>query len=814
MAIKQLAELTDSERAAVIGSVRAGDYNLFLGAGVSLDSRGGDGQLLPSSWDLQKVLAAANGLGEHTVLQRAFSALSAQQIEELISKRFAPCKAGASLLQFPKFLWKRTYTLNIDDAFENSYESGASLQTPEPIHFSDPFSDIRDPSRLPVVHLHGWARTPERGYVFSRSQYAKLMADSNSWMSILADTMPVEPFIVSGTKLDEVDLDFYLAKRTAESPRSDKGISFYVEPFPDAFTEKECSKYGLTLFVGTIAEFLSQLDRLAPERPAAHELISNDARALFPEGVSKEVVMSFANDFDTVPKAAAPASAANMRFAYGNPPDWSDLEGNWDVGRALTSRVLAQIDAMLSNRIAERVLVIEDDSGTGKSSVLRRCAFELSRSGVQTLLCSALSRLDPKLTAEALGHIPGPIVIIVDNLADQAQSVNNALELSDRTDIVFLCAERRYRRQHLSRTFDSQIIKSVSGLTLSMPEAAQLLGKYEQRGWVGSRTALKERPNFIRQLSKEPVAVACCHILKDLRPLDGIVDSMFTEGAESERSRYLVAALARTCFPGGVRYEVLAAASSYARMGAQFEPAHPLPLVFYDRLKEFVAPLNLTMAERILERAPKDQLFKTFKRLATAIAPWVNRDAIKRRSAEARLAGRLFDYEEVIKRFLGHDAEQFYSDVKSAWQWNSRYWEQIALFNISRYRATGDYQFLDKSIQHARHAVAVEKHAFTLTTLARMLMEQMRDKRYDINVAFSEAVDLLEEAISNEYRRGRASVHAYVNLFRGATEYIELGGELTDDHYDRISKKIRDAKEYFPRDRELRDIRRRLEDLI
>lgn len=814
MPISSLQELDATQRTAIAGSVRSGDYNLFLGAGVSLDSTGGDGQLLPSGWKLQEALSRAVGIPPTSALQRAFSALDNNQVETFITKRFSPCKSGPSLLRIPHFLWKRIFTLNVDDALEHAYESSNSLQKCGPLHFSDAFSDSRTLAEVPIVHLHGWARTPERGYVFSRAQYASVMADNNAWMTVLADVMPVEPFIVSGTALDEVDLDFYLARRTADSARQDKGPSFYVKPDPDSFTEKECARYGLTLYVGTIEKFLKELDEIVPNRPAAHELIDQDARSLFSERISNDILLSFANDFELVPKSVGASSANAIRFAYGQVPDWSDLEGGWDVGRNLTGRVLGIVKAMLDKTLPERVLIIEDDSGAGKSTVLRRAAFEISRNGTTTLMCSALSRIDPTTTVEALKHIEGPIVIVVDNLADQAQSINNLIELSERTDLVFLCAERSYRHHHIQRAFGASIYKTVSGLKLSHPEAAQLLGNYEKRGWVGNRTALSNRPDFVRKLAKEPVAVACCHILRDMRPLDHIVESAFSEGQANERSRYLLAALARVCFPGGVRYDVLTAASTFAGLDTQFTPSHPLPLTFYDSHHEFVAPLNVTMAERTLERAPQDELAKAFRRLAIAIAPRVNRDTIKRRSPEARLAGRLFDFEDVIKRYLGNDAESFYNDVKGSWRWNSRYWEQISLFNLSRYRATSEPTFLDQAIQHARHAVAVEKHAFTLTTLARMLMAQMRDPRYSKDEAFREAFDLLQEAISQEKRRGRASVHAYVNLFKGATEYIDMGGEIGDDQYQDLVARIKDAKEYFPRDRELKDIRKQLEAVI
>ncbi|MFN3815619.1 SIR2 family protein [Brevundimonas sp.] len=816
MQISSLSELQPDQKNALITSVRAGEYNLFLGAGVSLDSVGGNGEKLPSGGTLRDELATTTGMRASSSLQRAYSALTPNQVEALLTQRFTPCVSGPSLAKLPQFIWKRAYTLNIDDALEHAYETALGpLQQTAPAHYTDTYSDARTLESLQVVHLHGYARQPEKGYVFSRAEYAANMADSNAWMTVLAEVMPVEPFVVAGTPLDELDLEYYLAKRTSTSPRQDKGPSFLVEPFPDNHTEQECINRGLILYHGSLSSFVDEIDALTPQRQSPGELVSPDTRNLFDDEMPNDVVLSFANDFDPVP-TSAPASSSNaIKFAYGNPPDWSDLEGHWDVGRTLTARAVGHVEAMLKGTVAERVLVIEDVSGVGKTTVLRRLAYRFSQQGVVTLNCSALSRIEPATTVRAINSIPHPLLIIVDNFADQAQSINNVFELSKRRDIVFVGAERSYRHNHIQRSFGGSPYTTISGLGLSRAEAGQLVDLYERRGLVGNSEALSNKARFVSIIESEPVAVACCHILKDMRPIDRIVDSTFAEVGDIERNRYLVAALAQVCFPGGARYEVLAAASNTANWDRQFEPSHPIPLAYFDPARSFVVPLNRTMAERTLERAPKEAVSTVFRRLATAIAPRVNRETIKRRSPEAKLAARLFDYEDIIKKYLGAaEAGAFYDAVRPAWRWNSRYWEQLALYNLSRYRGNNESEFMDNAVQHARHALSIERHAHSLTTLAKMLFAQMVDRRYSREKAFGEAVNYLQEAISVERHRGRASVHAYVNLFRGAISFVESGGELGDDQFETISRLLKDAKEYFPGDRELRDLRQQVEGVI
>jgi nucleoside-triphosphatase THEP1 len=469
---------------------------------------------------------------------------------------------------------------------------------------------------------------------------------------------------------------------------------------------------------------------------------------------------------------------------------------------------------MLSRDLPGRVLLIEDASGSGKTTVLRRLAYQLSKRGVVTLNCSSLSRLEPSATVAAFDLIDVPVVVIVDNFADQAQAVNNIVELTRKRNLVFVGAERSYRHNHIQRSFGSSAVKSIDGLELTTTEAGQLVDAYDKRGALVNSLARSDRKGFLSRISKEPIAMACCHILNDMRPIDSIVDSVMADVSEIERNRFYVAALARVCFPGGLKYEVLSAASSRANWDAQFDPRHPAPLSFFEGGRDYVVPLNVTLAERALERAPREVLLRIFGRLATAIAPRVNRESIKRRVPEAKIAGRLFDYDDIIKKYLGDKSEQFYESARQAWRWNSRYWEQLSLFYLSRYRATKSEEQLDAAVQHARHAVSIERHAFSLTTLAKVLLTQANDRPLPDEGAYSEAVTFLVEAIGIERNRGRASVHAYVTLFRGSVAFIQNGGEMSEDNYRQVSRLLVDAREFFSGDRELRTLREELEAAI
>lgn len=109
------------DRAAI--SLRAGDYNLLLGAAASLGSTNGDGSPLPLADQLRLELCALEGAKTGNSLQRIYQTLAA-------------------------------------------YAEADAYQIPDTKNFRDPHEDVRDNSKVPIIHLHGFAQRPQDGYSF------------------------------------------------------------------------------------------------------------------------------------------------------------------------------------------------------------------------------------------------------------------------------------------------------------------------------------------------------------------------------------------------------------------------------------------------------------------------------------------------------------------------------------------------------------------------------------------------------------------------------------------------------------------------
>ena len=551
--------ITPDQHAAFLSALRAGHYNLLLGAGSSMDSRNSAGDL-PSGNTLKNELCALKGVNQNNSLQRVFSLLKPDEITTYVTNRFVGAQAGPTAKLIGSFVWKRIFTWNIDDVLENLYKAGGGQQQLSSIHFTDPYVEATSLAELPLIHLHGSALAPGKGYVFSRTEYIDQVKNISHWMVVLTQLLQTEPFIISGTSLDEVDLDFYLSHRTPATSRVDRGPSILVEAPDDAITDDLCKKHNLLHFVGYSSDFLKHCAGLLPSRPTPYELIPAATRKLLPTGLSRAAALAFNSDFEIVPATAAKASS-DSRFFYGHPPSWSDVAQNFDVSRALTIDLVTDIESRLEQDTVPRLVLVCENAGAGKTTVLRRAAFELANRGKRVLFCSALSRLDRSI-ASTIDLIDEPLVLFIDNFADQVSPTADLLTKIEKKDVVIVGGERSYRMRYLRQVLGAIPFKLFSSLALNNNEATALLDRYVELGVVAADGLRAGRSNFITSLARDPIALACCRILNDFRPLERIISDLVGATGSDDLNRYLLVALSQQCFMAGVRYEIVASALS------------------------------------------------------------------------------------------------------------------------------------------------------------------------------------------------------------------------------------------------------------
>lgn len=788
--------------AKLLGDVRetllAGRYSLFLGAGVNFGGKLRTGEDIPLGDQLRQQLVALKGLKANSSLARASSQLTQSEKDRYLTDAFSSCIPSPALLKLPQFFWRRVYTLNIDDALEAAYKASASLQAAEPRSHAAPYVEANDITVLQIAHIHGWSQRPDDGYVFSLAEYAGSMGPGNPWVNVLAHTLATEPFIVAGTSLEEPDLEYFLAGRSVHSVRTDRGPSFLIEPFPDAATERECARHGLTLYEGTFDAFLSDLLANFPDRPLPISAPSGLSKEHFTVTPKTKDLALFSRDFSFV-VAHQVEENADLGFLVGREPTLDDIALGRDIPRQSTLALKSELrKRMTSKNWDVNFLVIDENAGAGKSTVLRRALYDLSAEGFVVFDYRSISTPDIDLCAKIFNSLKGPFIISCDDFADHVPAIVELYKNINRNDFLIIGCERSYRTNYVLQSLAGNASTRFTLSPFNVDEAKVLAQKLDDVGLASIPPRHIEV--HAQDVSRDPIALAVCRILNNFRSANDIIGSLLRDADQARIQRYVASALAGYCYRVGLRYEILSSAFDAVDLQRQFNPRDILPLAYSNEgARDYVAPLNPILGEQVLRKVQELDgalVFDVYCAVGSYLASYVNREALRKRTPEARIASRMFDYDDVVSEFIPSRSEEFYLRMKRFWDWNSRYWEQLALLKLDRFLTYSKVADLSQAVSHAKHAIQIERHPLGLTTLGRILIEQMKHE-VNFEPPFAEAFDHLDEAIRSEGNRNRITIHPYTTMFNGVAAYTQRGGIATGRQIERLKGHVEFAERQF-----------------
>lgn len=779
-------------------------YNLLLGAGVSLDSTDRHGDPLLGAEDLRKSLCTITGSRESSPLWRVAGLLTPAQVETHLTRPYHGCKAGPTLKQLPQFAWRTAFTLNIDDALEGAYEcSPKRLQSLLPVNYTREYVTFRNPQELPLIHLHGFVRSPSEKYVFSLQEYAAVQRGMNAWVHMLSGLIISEPFIIAGTTLFEPDLEYFLAHRQSNATIMSRAPSILVEPFPDAGTRKDCEKLNLVLVEATLQEFLSWLTSEFGPAPSPLSLREPSAR---PRIISQAPTLSstaFWSDFDFLAESdrsvTTPPNGPSA-FAFGRPPSWDDIRNGRDVPLQDQLQLIDEIRRWQVSHDPNQFVCQAARAGAGKSTTMRRVASDLTAHGLQVFYLKARAGFDVTSACEYLSRVDDPILLVTDSLAEHGdQLVDLIQQIAGSRRICILGAERQYRMRLVREILADVPYREFDGGRWQIEELTELIRRYSTMGVVGNPDAIAEPKKFAFKIAEDTVAEAVCRILNDFRPLRTIVRSLWNDTIADGRPAYLAVALAYHCHPVGIRRDVIFDLYRSELIEELGQTDAPLRVSTHPDDSDYLVPANATLATLLLEelsRKKPERLLEISAELANGLAPFVTRHTVRQRTSDARLAGRLFDADGVMPELLKDRFGTLYELTIERWRWNSRYWEQRALWVGAQDRPL--------SIQHARHAVAIERHPFPMTTLAKVLFSAISETTPPKLEYFTEALGLMEETlrIESSWERGRTR-KAYWVIIEGVSGFLKAGGSLTPRQSTFIERSLGDALRLFAQESDI-----------
>lgn len=436
-------KLTIEDRQFLADQIKHGNVVLFLGAGANDGSRNGRKQPIKLGFELSDLLRAATKSTDPSIdlgglVEEFTDRFGNREFVRIMQAEFNDCTPSEQLTSLFSYAWFRLYTLNLDDAVENTprYRRQQQFATK---NRDDYIGEQRSFDTLEIVHLNGFCKNPDRGFIFTPEQYRREIRKTARWYRKCAEDKYERVFVFVGTKLEEPIFKALIEEIGRETgdyaPRS-----FLVGPsLPTPYVLRNLKKINVDCVEGTVSSFVQYLrdnvgDKLSPADVAA--LVSHTSAA---PGVSAAVISSVSRigTREWFQRSRLPDDgkrSAARDFFNGFPPSWEIVANQIPVSLVHDKVVLTQIKAFLTSK--NRIFVLTGQSGSGKTTTLMKAALEIA--SVDRIPVYLLNERTKEKLSDIVSFVsesePKSCILFIDQLvlfADDLLALDQALRGKD-----------------------------------------------------------------------------------------------------------------------------------------------------------------------------------------------------------------------------------------------------------------------------------------------------------------------------------------------------------------------------------------------
>lgn len=766
--------MADSE---ILGRVAKGlalkEYSLLLGAGASAGAVGGNGRLLPTGAGLKDALVEdfeIGNEGEDLRLYEVYGDLQRERPEEIASylhSWFANCRPSWQQL-IAEFDWKRIWTLNIDDVVESAFEKAGRMS--QSLTWDQRFVDGNDMT-VQIIHLHGMASRLHNidigrdELVFSMADYAREVANVKTWHKVFFDEFAARPFVIIGARLDdEFDLAGVLNAGTV-AEKSTGYPSVLVVPSVNQLRLRRLESAGLIVIQNTGEQFVSEL--LDHYRKIIGAITSQYNPTS--SGYMTSGQMKFLQQFIDL-RTYTPHNVDSSLFYSGYQPTWATIRNDDDAILDKTEDISTTVVQLARDeKIIQKIILLTGNPGSGKSTGLLRVANNLIGYGIRPFLFRGDEYIDVDATIEWLKTVKGS-VLIFDDFADQSSTLQNLAQkcTEENVKILLVGADRPARHQIMNDRISSRYLDVSEAYwygRLADADVERIIDKLHSRGRLGfvtRRNREEQRLHFVETANR-----SLFEAMSDLEGEKGfrerIRDNYRNLLSEDLRRLYAAACL---CYDQSIPLPAGIAADF-----AMVKPADLLNLLENELKGSLVLtrsgirpPHRITAS--LLVRTLNDSVRSDVSfALAVALAPHIDRTAMRLGTREHRIARHLMEHGNVARHSGRDKGSIWYDGLRQYYDWNGRYWDQRALFE-SRF---GHHNV---ARSYAERSIQVHHHSFGYNTLGTVLLRMAVDQR--LISALREGIVHLDT--SRRLREWEDREHPYTAFFTYLIQYAERWG--------------------------------------
>lgn len=736
-------------------AARAGEYQLVLGAGASLGAESGSGEPLPKASDLvlrlQKAFPQAP-ISESTSLQRAYqravSVSSQNYVWETLKRIFGGSTHEAWFDQLSGFPWRRVWTLNVDDTFENSYartlRSGVmGIRT---IDWTDPFSERSD---LEVVHLHGQIiGTKPSPLVFSFSEYQAAAQVRPVWDQVLAGSMSTKPFVVIGARLlDDSDIEALVLA----NPPKHAAPSFIVDPFIDAGNKWELENLGYVVVETAGEHFVKDWAQAFGLADTDLELLYSSSTVDIPQFVKLET------------NRVRPAPRSHD-FLGGSEPLWSDACDRRIASLHWMEAIAGTIDSWAQQSLRKpTVHVLYGERLIGMSSGLYEIARIVRAKSVEVVMFDRSTRFNVERVLDfCRGR--GPVLLLVDGVHEFAQDIDR---LADRAqddpavELYALIADRPNRDLKIENQLVGRYIRKGDRVRprMSKADARVIVGTLSAFGRLGALESLDSGGRLAHFANRDVFSAMAevefgigfrARLLKEVEQLreEWHRDLLFLLSMASVDNNQV--GVQEASFALGVSSaRILGAITSDNHLSAVIEVVGDL-LLPRQRDRGIAA---------LMEGRDESHYLARLAEMIRGLARLTTNQSLRERNRAAVLVGRLMNAKVLAKLFPTSNIDGFYEGLRNTFgDWNARYWEQRAINS----KLAEDWAPAES---FAARAVSLYDDAYTRTTYGTILINKATHLAASSELAWAgyyrRGKDELDVAMGKD-RRNRVTAFAYL----------------------------------------------------
>ncbi len=476
----------------VARGLAAGEYSLLLGAGASVGAIGGNGRPLPTGTGLRDALISEFGIdseGEILSLAQVYGHLQrhdGERANAFLRDWFGNCRPNWQHL-IAEFSWKRIWTLNIDNVIETAFrETGRSVET---LTWNERFSDRNSASGQQIIHLHGLAErlnnqnTNTDTLVFSLLDYAREVANPQTWHKVFFDEFAGNPFLIIGARLTE-EIDLVEALDRGNTSNSTTGFpSVVVVPNINSIRREQLENSGFVIVESDGQDFIADL--LERYRTVISELGNV-------YGPGTPGTRKFLQQFIDL-RTYKPNDTNLGLFYSGYQPTWNTILAENDAILDKTSQISVEVKKLaFSSEVYQKLVFLTGGPGSGKSTALLRVAADLRSEGMFPFLFRGDEYIDMDSTIEWLQTVSGT-VLFFDDFADHSSTLQILAERCREAQVRMLLigADRSARHSMIEDRIGFQYLDSSEYHwygRLTDDDIVRIIGKLQSRGRLGKIT--------------------------------------------------------------------------------------------------------------------------------------------------------------------------------------------------------------------------------------------------------------------------------------------------------------------------------------